>query len=371
MTATATRLPPREAKAPATCEPAIADPAKSAKVAGLRYVSDTAPGIRREAAKDGFRYIAPDGSTLADPEQLTRIKKLAVPPAWTDVWICPRVNGHLQATGRDQRGRKQYRYHPRWREVRDDAKYDRMLDFAEMLPSIRDRIDEHLALQGLPREKVLATVVRLMESTLIRIGNEEYARTNQSYGLTTMTDDHVEVNGAKVSFTFRGKSGKDHSIDVRDRKLAAIVRRCRDLEGYDLFQYIDEGGAQVSIGSGDVNAYLREITGQEFTAKDFRTWGGTLLMATALSAYGPPESPTQGKKIITEAIGIVSQRLGNTPTICRKCYVHPGVLDAYLEGDVIETKADPARQIVRPLHELADEEAATLRLLRERAGASS
>lgn len=348
--------------------PAV-DPERVAKDAGLRYMCDTMPGIRRERAGDGFRYRDTKGAIIDDPELITRIKKLAIPPAWTDVWISPRVNGHLQATGRDQRGRKQYRYHARWREVRDEAKYDRMLAFGQLLPRIRARIEEDLARPGLTREKVLATVLRLMEATLIRIGNDEYAKANESYGLTTLRNEHVDVAGARVRFTFRGKSGKEHSIDVRDRRLASIVRRIRDLEGYDMFQYVDDNGAPVTIGSGDVNAYLREVTQQDFTAKDFRTWGGTLLAATALAATGPAESITEAKRNVNGAVATVAARLGNTPAISRKCYVHPAVMDAYLEGEVIIADADEDK-LHLPLNELVREERALLRLLKRRAVAS-
>jgi DNA topoisomerase-1 len=306
----------------------------AAQDAGLRYVSDETPGIRRRRTGKGFSYIGPNGKPIRDPEQLARIKGLGVPPAYTDVWICPRPDGHIQATGRDARGRKQYRYHPRWREVRDAAKYDRMLAFGQALPAIRARVERNLSLPGLPRKKVLATVVRLLETTLIRVGNQEYARRNHSFGLTTMRDRHVKVAGSKLRFRFHGKSGKPHTIDLSDRRLARVVRSCQELPGQELFQYLDEDGARQTIGSADVNDYLREITGQDFTAKDFRTWAGTLLAAQALNEFQAFDSPAQARKNITRAIKIVAQRLGNTPSICRKCYIHPQLLDAYMSGSL-------------------------------------
>ncbi len=345
----------------------IKDPVKSAKAAGLRYVSDTRPGIRREKVGDEFRYIGVDGKPIKDFETLNRIKSLGIPPAYTDVWICPLPNGHLQATGRDARGRKQYRYHPRWREVRDETKYGRMLAFGEALPRIREHIEQDMRRQGLPREKVLATVVRLLETTLIRVGNTEYARTNKSFGLTTMRDRHVEISDAKVRFHFRGKSGKEHTIDLKDRRLARIVKRCRDLPGYELFQYLDENNHRQTIDSADVNDYLREITGQDFTAKDFRTWAGTVLAALALQEFEAFDSETQAKKNVVQAIKSVSERLGNTPTICRKCYVHPAVIDAYLEGTMLETlKQRTEQEMKENLHNLPPEEAAVMAFLQQR-----
>ena len=307
------------------------DPLRAAKLAGLRYVSDGRRGIGRKRAGKSFSYTATDGTILRDKTVLARIRALVIPPAWTEVWISPHPHGHLQATGRDARGRKQYRYHPRWREVRDEAKYDRLVPFAETLPRIRARTDEHLQLPGLPRAKVLATVVRLLEATLIRIGNEEYARTNKSFGLTTLRDRHVDVDGAKLTFHFRGKSGKEHSIGVRDRRLARIVSRCQAIEGEELFQYVDDAGAKHAIESGDVNEYLRTIAEDDFTAKDFRTWAGTVLAAEALSELAF-ESVTEAKRNIVQVIKSVAGRLGNTPSVCRKCYVHPAVLNAYEEG---------------------------------------
>ncbi len=339
----------------------------SAKSAGLRYVNDDQPGISRTATADGFTYALPDGKPLRDADELQRIKTLAIPPAWTAVWLCPRPNGHLQATGRDARGRKQYRYHARWRQVRDEAKYDKMLTFADSLPAIRTRVKADLARSALPRTKVLATVVRLLETTLIRIGNEEYARDNGSFGLTTMREDHVDIAGSKVNFEFRGKSGKTHSIGIRDLRLARIVKRCRDLPGQVLFKYVDDAGNQQNIGSADVNAYLREITGQDFTAKDFRTWAGTVLAAVALQGFEPFETEGQARRNVVQAIEQVAMRLGNTPTVCRKCYVHPVVLDAYLDGTTIDAiREEAALELPASLHDLAPEEAVVLKFLKKR-----
>jgi DNA topoisomerase-1 len=313
------------------------DPVETAKAAGLRYVSDTTPGIRRKRAGKHWRYIAPDGTAIRDPDELKRINALAVPPAYTDVWISPDPRGHIQATGRDAKGRKQYRYHPRWREVRDENKYGRMIAFAHALPAIRDRIDHDLSLPGLPREKVLAAVVRLLETTLIRVGNDEYAKTNRSFGITTMRDRHVDIAGSSVRFHFVGKSGKQHQITLSDRRLAKIVRRCRDIPGYELFQYLDEQGNRVDIKSDDVNTYLREISGQEFTAKDFRTWAGTVLACMALQEFAAVDADAQKKKNVVRAIERVAEQLGNTPAVCRKSYVHPAVLDSYLDGTLLDT----------------------------------
>ena len=259
-----------------------ADPVESAIEAGLRYVTDEKPGIRRLRSGKGFRYVRPDGTAVRDEQTLRRIASLVIPPAWTDVWITTDPRGHLQATGRDAKGRKQYRYHPRWRAVRDENKYERMLAFGAAMPTIRARVDADLARPGLPREKVLATVVRLLEATLIRVGNEEYARENRSYGLTTLRNRHVDVHGSELRFEFRGKSGKDHQVSVRDRRLANVIRRLQELPGQEVFQYLDADGARHTIDSDDVNAYLREISGLELSAKDFRTWAGTILCAVAL-----------------------------------------------------------------------------------------
>lgn len=308
----------------------ILDPVEAAKSAGLRYTSDRQPGYHRTPHGKTFRYTTPDGKVLRDKQALSRIRSLVIPPAWTDVWITTHDNGHLQCTGRDARGRKQSRYHPRWREVRDETKYERMALFAEALPIIRKRVSNDLEHPGLPREKVLATVVRLMEETHIRVGNEEYARTNKSYGLTTMRTKHVEVHGAHVKFDFQGKSRVHHTINLQDRRLAKIIRQISELPGYELFQYVDDESNRHSIGSTDVNDYLKEITGEHFTAKDFRTWAGSVLCCSLLNESEPATSMTQAKKNVVQAIAQVASKLGNTPSVCRKCYVHPAVLERYL-----------------------------------------
>ena len=308
------------------------EPIVSAKEAGLRYVTDTKPGITRKKRGKNFVYLQADGKLLRDREELIRIKRLAIPPAWTDIWICPSNNGHLQATGRDVRGRKQYRYHSRWREVRDSTKYDRMMDFAKALPKIRKRVQRDLKRQGLPREKILATLVRLLEKTLIRIGNDEYARDNQSYGLTTMRNRHAKVSGDRSTFEFSGKSHRRHVISVDDPTLAKIVKRCRDLPGYELFQYVDPDGQHQKLHSDDVNQYLREITGEDFSAKDFRTWSGTVMAFLALKQFPKFASSTRATRNVVQAIEAVSRVLGNTVAVCKKCYIHPAILDSYLNG---------------------------------------
>ena len=307
------------------------DSAEAAEEAGLHYVSDDRPGYTRRANNGEFEYLDTEGKTIGDEQRLLRIKRLAIPPAWTDVWICPSPSGHIQATGRDARGRKQYRYHDRWRELRDENKFDRLAAFAKALPNIRRRIAKDLKLPGLPRRKVLATVVRLLERTFIRIGNEEYARENKSFGLTTMQDRHVTVKGDRLRFRFRGKSGRAHEVDMTDRRIAKIVSKCQDLPGQDLFQYIDDGEVR-DVASQDVNDYLREITNENFTAKDFRTWAGTVLAAIALNAQGEFETKKQAKANVKTAVCAVAELLGNTPAICRKCYVHPAIVEAYLSG---------------------------------------
>jgi DNA topoisomerase I len=312
----------------------LLQPERSARAAGLRYVSDASPGLARRPSGGGFRYHRPDGAALRDRETLIRIRSLAIPPAWRDVWICPRDDGHVQATGRDARGRKQYRYHRRWREARDETKYGRMIAFAKALPRIRRRVMRDLSRPGVPREKVLAAVVRLLEMTSIRIGNEEYARDNESFGLTTLRERQVRVEGMTLRFRFRGKSGVQHDIELTDRRLAAIVRRMHDLPGEELFQYVDEQGETRAVESADVNSYLRESAGAEFTSKDFRTWAGTLLCARALRGLEPPASETDGKRSLAQAIDGVAKLLGNTKAVCRKCYIHPAIVESYLEGDL-------------------------------------
>ncbi|MGH7231228.1 MAG: DNA topoisomerase IB [Nitrospiraceae bacterium] len=341
--------------------------AKSAKSAGLRYVADTGPGIIRKQTGSGVQYIGVDGQVVRDAETLRRIKALAIPPAWRDVWICPIPNGHIQATGRDARGRKQYRYHARWREARDETKYDRMIAFANVLPRIRARTERDLARPGLPREKILATVVRLLETTLIRVGNEEYARHNDSFGLTTMRDRHVDVAGSTLKFEFRGKSGIPHAVDVTDHRLAKIVKQSQDLPGYELFQYLDENGARRTIESSDVNQYLREIAGEEFTAKDFRTWAGTVLAAKALREFETFDSQAQAKRNVVQAIESVAKRLGNTKAVCKKCYIHPAVIDTYLGGSLLQTIRRCVKKVMtESLSDFRPEEAAVVALLQER-----
>lgn len=345
----------------------IAEMKAAARAAHLRYVSDKKPGIRRIRTPKGFRYLAPDGTRITDEETISRIQKLAIPPAYEDVWICPHPDGHLQAVGRDARGRKQYRYHKRWREVRDESKYARMLIFGRVLPKIRERVEQDMALRGLPRKRVLAAIVRLLETTLARVGNEEYAKANKSYGLTTLRNRHVKVQGGKVHFDFRGKSGLEHHIDLDDRRLARIVKRLQDLPGQDLFEYVDEDGGIRAVTSDDVNDYLREITGEDITAKDFRTWAATNLAAVALRELETYDSATKAKKNVVQAVEAVSQMLGNTPTICRKCYIHPAIFDGYLDGTLLDTlrrRADQA--LAEPDIGLSAEEAAVTAFLSKR-----
>lgn len=339
----------------------VTDPVESAKFAGLRYVTADVPGIRRRRVGKGFAYYTAEAKLLRDRAELARIRALALPPAWRDVWICARADGHLQAVGVDARGRKQYRYHPRWRAVRDETKYNRMVRFGTLLPRVRERVEAHLALPGLPREKVLATVLRLLEATLIRVGNEEYARANHSFGLTTLQNRHVQIHGATVMFSFRGKSGVRHTIPLKDRRLAGILARCRDLPGYELFQYVDGDGSLRGVDSADVNAYLRELSGEDFTAKDFRTWAGTVLAAAALREMPAGASEAEQKRNVAAAIVGVAARLGNTPAVCRKCYVHPEVVGAYLDGSLASLRMEAeAAGALRP------EERAVLGLLEGR-----
>ena len=314
--------------------PAIPDPSAAAKEAGLVYVNADMPGISRIRAGKGFSYRDAQGRRITDQEERRRLAALAVPPAYTDVWICPDPRGHVQATGRDARGRKQYRYHPDFRALRDSAKYDHMLEFAGLLPKIRAQVDQDMSRRGLPARKVLATVVFLLENTMIRVGNSDYARENRSHGLTTLRDRHVRFNGNEVRFRFNGKGGKEWDLGIRDRRVARIVRAAQDIPGQHLFQYLDKDGVRQKITSTDVNDYLREITGSEVTAKDFRTWTGTVLAALALSEYEGFDSETAARSNIREAIESVASRLGNTPAICRKCYVHPQIIEAYLAKEL-------------------------------------
>ena len=352
---------------PNTSSDNIVDPRDAAETAGLSYVSDEEPGIRRKKSGKGFAYVGPGGKKVEDKPTLERIRSLAIPPAYTDVWICARPNGHIQATGRDAKGRKQYRYHPAFREVRESTKYEHMIEFAKGLPAIRRTVDRHMSLPGLPREKVLATVVHLLENTLIRVGNADYAKQNKSYGLTTLRDPHVKVEGAELKFQFKGKSGKTWRLSVKDRRIARIVKACQDLPGQDLFQYLDAAGERQSVTSADVNAYLKEITGRDITAKDFRTWAGTVLAAMALSEFEEFDSQAKAKKNVRAAIEKVSSRLGNTPTICRKCYVHPEVFTCYLEGALLlEIRNEVEEELREGLADLKPEEAAVMALLEER-----
>jgi DNA topoisomerase-1 len=345
----------------------VTEPEAAAEEAGLRYVSDEQPGYTRKHKGDVFEYFDTEGKPIKDEQRILRINRLAIPPAYKDVWICPTPNGHIQATGRDDRNRKQYRYHERWREVRDENKYERIIVFGQALPKIRRRLNKDLALPGLPRNKVLATVVQLLERTFIRVGNEEYARENKSFGLTTMRNRHVDVDGSTVRFNFRGKSGVNHEVDVDDRRVAKIVKKLQDLPGQELFQYLDKEGEKHSVTSEDVNDYLREITGQDFTAKDFRTWAGTVLGAMALQAQDAFENKTQAKKNVKDAISAVAKILGNTPAVCRKCYVHPAVLETYLDGDLIEgLKQQTEKTLSESLPDLRSDEAAVLSFLQER-----
>ncbi len=346
--------------------PAVPEAVEAAESVGLHYVRDRGPGIGRRRSGRGFIYLRPDRGRITDEEQIQRLNRLAIPPAWRDVWISPDPRGHLQATGRDARGRKQYRYHPRWRAVRDETKYERMLGFGEALPALRRRLERDLSLPRLPRAKVLATVVRLLDRTFIRVGNEEYARENRSYGLTTLRTDHVDVSGSTVRFQFRGKGGKTHEAEVDDRRVARVVRHCQELPGQELFQYVDEAGERQTIDSADVNAYVREASGQDFTAKDFRTWGGTVLAARELQEMAP-EDAGKRKKNITAAIRKVANELGNRPATCRKYYVHPAIVDAYLDGSLSTTfehfAALPANELPSGL---SANEAAVLTILRDK-----
>ncbi len=314
----------------------ILDPVEAARAAKLRYVSDKKPGFTRHRVGDAFEYHDTDGRKITDEDTIARIRKLAIPPAYTDVWICRDANGHLQAVGRDARGRKQYRYHPNWRAVRDENKYGKMLVFGRVLPTIRERVSADLRLPGLPKRKVLAAIVALLEKTMMRVGNEEYAKGNKSYGLTTLRDRHVRIKGGHVEFDFRGKHGIEHHIDLDDRRLAKVVERCRDIPGQDLFQFLDQDGQRHGIGSDDVNEYLHEISGEEITAKDFRTWAATTLAAATLAELQRFDTQAAAKKEVLRAIEGVAKRLGNTPAICRKCYIHPAVFEGYLDGTLAE-----------------------------------
>jgi DNA topoisomerase-1 len=335
-------------------------------VAGLRHSSDDRPGITRRRAGKGFAYHSVEGRPIRDPEVIARIRAIVIPPAWTDVWISPWPNGHLQATGRDARGRKQYRYHPRYRARREGAKFERLIAFAKVLPAIREQVERDLARPGLPREKVIAAVVRLLELTLIRVGNDEYARLNRSFGLTTLRDRHAAVVGTEITFRFRGKSGQQHEVGLRDRRLAGVVKRCRDLPGQELFQYVGEGGEPRDIASDDVNAYLAAIA-PDVTAKDFRTWAGTVLAYRALRATGEGSTDREKQKNVAAAIQATADNLGNTAAVARKAYVHPAVVDAYLDGRIAAALVEAAEDSDQPPGATEpDEEKAVIALLRAR-----
>ena len=361
------RAMPTTAASTAAPETSPIDAREVAREAGLRYATDKRPGITRRRAGRSFSYRMPDGTLVKDRSVLDRIRALAIPPAWTDVWISPWPNGHLQASGRDAKGRKQYRYHARWHERRGSDKFERMVAFGEALPRIRARLDEDLARPGLPREKVLAAVVRLLELTLIRVGNDEYARLNRSFGLTTLRDRHARIEGTAIRFRFRGKAGLMHEVGLRDRRLSNVVRRCQELPGQELFQYVDEQGEVRDVASDDVNAYIREASGGDFTAKDFRTWAGTLLAYRALLALQPAENARATKRAVVEAIKHTAERLGNTPAVARGSYVHPAVLEAYMEGSLGGALVEAAEEQETPPPEAEpDEEQMVIELLRQR-----
>ena len=324
-------------------QPASPEYVDSAEAVGLEYVTDGMPGIRRRRHGRGFSYVDPEGKVIREAVTLRRLRALVIPPAWTDVWICPSPDGHLQVTARDGRGRKQYRYHPSFREQRDETKFERMFALSDVLWKIRERVEHDVALPGLARDKVMATVVWLLERTLIRIGTSEYAKSNKSFGLTTLRRRHVQIIGSKLRFEFRGKSGVVHSVAVTDRRIARIVQRCRDLPGQELFQYVDDEGCRQSVEAEDVNAYLRDIAGEEVTAKDFRTWAGTMLAAESLRAVGPAPTRKEADRNVLRAVDYTASKLGNTRSVCRKYYIHPALVEAYLEGSVLPPQpAEPA-----------------------------
>ena len=341
---------------------------KAAARAGLRYVTDGFAGIARKRSGTGWSYTAPDGARISDAATRKRLNALAIPPAWTDVWICPHPGGHIQATARDARGRKQYRYHPSYREARDRSKFRRMLEFSEALPYLREQVERDLRGEDLGRKQLLATVVRLLDRTLIRVGNDEYARENRSYGLTTLRRRHVQVKGDQLRLSFRGKSGVEHSISVEDPRLARIIQRCQDLPGQEMFQYLDAHKKRQAVTSDDVNTYLREISERDVTAKDFRTWGGTMLAAVELRTMGPAASRREADRNIIRAIDAVAERLGNTRAVCRKYYVHPALLHAYLLGETVPQPpaAQRAKRRAKPGGALRRDEVAVLQFLQER-----
>jgi DNA topoisomerase-1 len=345
--------------------PLQADPSTIAEAAGLRYLGDDRPGIRRRRVGRSFAYYGPDGQLLRDGLTLARIRKLAIPPAWQEVWICPSSRGHIQATGRDARGRKQYRYHERWRAVRDQNKYDRLISFGLALPALRVQVDRDLRQPTLSQTRILAAIVRLLDTSLIRIGNQEYARQNRSFGLTTLRNRHVRLNGDRLEFQFRGKSGREHRLSLHDPRLARVVRRCQELPGQTLFQYRDESGDYIAVDSDDVNAYLRSITEQPFSAKDFRTWAGTVIAARALADSPVPASDAEASRLVAQAIALTAERLGNTRAVCRRCYVHPAVVAAYLDGSLQQVFSTLAAE-PDSANELSADESAVLALLQAR-----
>jgi DNA topoisomerase-1 len=341
---------------------------KAASRAGLNYVTDGVAGITRRRAGKGWVFFTPDGVRISDPVERRRINALVIPPAWTDVWISPDPKGHIQATARDARGRKQYRYHALYRDARDQSKFRHMLELSEVLPAIRERAERDLRAPELSRRQILATVVQLLDKTLIRVGNDEYARENRSYGLTTLRMKHVQINGAKLSFSFRGKSGVQHAIAVTDRRIANIVQRCQDLPGQELFQYLVGARKRETVTSDDVNAYLRDICGRDISAKDFRTWGGTMLAGVALREMGPASTQLAAKRNINRAIDAVAERLGNTRSVCRKYYIHPALVHAYLQGLVpgpSATDSPRPNRRTRPTPALRRDEVAILQFLQE------
>ena len=337
----------------------------AARAAGLRYVTDAERGIRRRQTANGFEYLAANGRLITNLRKLKRINDLAIPPSWKEVWICADPNGHIQATGRDAKDRKQYRYHTRYRNVRDETKFDRMLAFSKLMPTIRNRVEKDISLPGLPRRRVLAAMVRLLEKTLIRVGNQAYAKENKSYGLTTLRDRHVEITGSRLRFEFRGKSGVQHKVSINDLRLARLVQRCQSLPGQELFQFLDDHGRRQTVDSGDINEYLQEITGQQITAKDFRTFAGTIRAAVALRDLGPPKSEKEGKANVVKAIDEVAEHLGNTREVCRKYYVHPQVVERYLKGEVAATPPEPnsTKRTTRKSAQLRRDEEAVLEFL--------
>lgn len=347
-------------------------PQELADQEGLRYVSVTSTGYTRKKAGKHFNYFDKNGARITDEKIIARINAIGIPPAYTDVWICPTANGHIQATGKDAKGRTQYRYHVKWREARDGNKFDHVLHFGQILPHIRQRVDQDLRLKDLSREKIMATVVSLLEKTLIRVGNAEYARDNASYGLTTLRRKHIQVSGTKITFQFSGKSGKKWNLSVNDRRIASIVKRCADIPGHELFKYIDDSGTVRDVTSSDVNAYLKEITSEDITAKDFRTWSGTVLATIALSEFEKYDSQAQAKKNIVQAIEKVASQLGNTKAVCRKCYIHPDVIDAYMTGalaDMVRLQIDKKMKL--SYDTLSDDEIMVLAFLKKRLGPSS